>query len=168
MNVSAQAASSLRHDFDALDRLAEAFIACPRPEHFINFKHCEECAEHNETLQSQTPETLTEKHVGNAGWDPVCFVSSEGFAYFLPGLARLALEDSLTEWYCPQFLRHLISNGPNNARFMHCSQRQRRAVAEFVAYIIETRASRLDVECAADDAVHAFEIWSGNSGVSGR
>jgi len=151
------------NDCKALDRFSQAFSACPRPEHFTDLDHCTECAEHDETLRSRTPETLTVEDVGNPGWDPICFISPEGFAYFLPGLARLAFEDSPIGWYGTQFFWHLISNGPNNERFVHCSQEQRDAVAEFLAYLIETKGGRIEADCAVDDAMRAFEIWSGKS-----
>jgi hypothetical protein len=153
-----------QRDCEALEHLAEAFHACPRPDHFTNFGHCEECAEHDETLRELTPGTLTIEIVGNPGWDPICFISPEGFAYFLPGLARLAFGDSFIGSYAAQLFWHLISNGPNNERFMHCSEKQRCAVAKFVAYLIEARATEIEAEGAVDDAMRAFEIWSGNSG----
>lgn len=150
-----------RQDCEALDRLTRAFSRCPRPEHFTNFDHCEECAEHDETLRSRTPETLTVEDVGNPGWDPISFISPDGFAYFLPGLARLAFEDTAISWqYCTQLFWHLISNGPNNARFMYCSEQQRCAVADFVAYLLEAHAAQIEADCAGDDAMRAFEIWS--------
>jgi len=40
----------------------QAFQDCPRPEHFTNF-HCEECAEHDDTLLSRTPDTITRQDV---------------------------------------------------------------------------------------------------------
>lgn len=155
-----------KQDCEALCRLSQVFRECPRPEHFTDFGHCEECAEHDETLQSRTPETLTVEDVGNPGWDPICFISPDGFAYFLPGLARLAFEDSALGWYGTQLFWHLISNGPNNERFMHCSQQQRRAVADFVAYLIDAKAPRIEAEGAVGDAERAFEIWSDRSGVT--
>jgi hypothetical protein len=153
-----------KQDCEALDRLTQAFKACPRPEHFTNFNHCEECAEHDETLRSRTPETLTVDDVGNPGWDPICFISPDGFAYFLPGLARLSFEDSAIGWYGTQLFWHLISNGPNNERFVHCSQQQRRAVADFIAYLVAAKTAQIEADYAVDDAMRAFEIWNDKSG----
>lgn len=150
-------------DCAALGRLTQAFKACPRPEHFTNFSHCEECAEHDETLRSRTPETLSIEDVGNPGWDPICFISPSGFAYFLPGLARLSFEGSAIDWYGNQLFRHLVSNGPNNARFVQCSQQQRRAVADFILYLVEAKTAQIEADCALGDAMRAFEIWLGKS-----
>lgn len=153
----------IQRDFEALDYLTQAFSACPRPEHFTNFDHCEECAEHDETLRSRTPETLTVEDVGSPGWDPISFISPEGFVYFLPGLARLTFKDTAIGWYGTRFFFHLVSDGPNNERFMYCSHQQQDAVAKFVAYLIESRATKIEDVCTSDDAMRAFEIWSGNS-----
>lgn len=146
----------------ALEALRRAFSSCRRPAHFTNHLHCQECAEHDRTLLARTPETVTLQDIGKPGWDPICFITPEGFAYYLPGLARLLVEAS---GYGPQFFWHLISDGPRNARFEHCSPEQRMAVAGFLRYVIEMRADELDAECAADDAFRALEIWSGEEAV---
>lgn len=74
-----------RAPFDAeekLQRIREAFAHEPRPEHFTNYTHCEECAEHDETLRAHHPDTIAEEHVGHAGWDPICFITEAGFRYY--------------------------------------------------------------------------------------
>jgi hypothetical protein len=145
----------------ALDAVRRAFSSCRRPAHFTDHLHCDECADHDRTLLERTSETVTLADIGNPGWDPICFITPEGFAYYLPGLARLSIEAS---GYGPQFFLHLISDGPRNARFKHCSPDQRMAVADFLRYFIDTRADELDEECAADNAFRALEIWSGDEG----
>lgn len=148
-------------DGHALDRIRHAFAACPRPAHFTNRSHCAECAEHDDTLLARTPDTLTSDDVGNPCWSPIAFLSPEGFAYYLPGLARLALDDGdpAADWYAPQFFWALISSGAGNERFLHCSPAQREAVAAFLSYLIETRVEQIEEHCAMEDAVRAFEIW---------
>ena len=74
---------------DLLTEAEEIFGSTPRPEHFTNYRHCCECAEHDETLRSATPETLSYESV-RPGWDPLCFVSPQGFQYYFPALVRLA------------------------------------------------------------------------------
>ena len=81
----------------------------------------------------------------------------------MPGLARLAFEDSAVGWYGIRLFFHLISDGANNERFIYCSQQQQCAVAKFLAYLIETRAMEIEARCVVDDAMRAFEIWSGTS-----
>jgi len=151
-----------RDDFAALKAMYQAFQDCPRPEHFTNFQHCEECADHDDTLLSRTPDTITRQDVGHPGWDPISFISPAGFRYYLAGLARLVVEETSDDedWYAAQFFWHLVSDGPDNARFQACTPTQRTAVAQFVGYIIETRGQQLDDACIADDAMRAWEIWS--------
>jgi hypothetical protein len=150
-------------DLKALDALGEAFRSCARPEHFTNHEHCFECAEHDQTLLRKDVNTLAIEEVGNACWDPICFVSSQGFLYYLPALARLCLDDPKYNhgWYGNQFLWHLISNGPQNARYLASTPEQRQAVATFIEYLIESRSELLDENFAADDALNALQIWKG-------
>jgi hypothetical protein len=152
--------TSTRRDIEALARLSQAFAACPRPAHFTDFTHCEECAEHDRTLLSRTPASLRIDEVGNAAWDPICFISPAGFAYYLPGLARLALEDCAAGWYGGQLFSHLTWDGPGNERFRHCSPAQRHAVAEFIVYLLETRSAQITRDGLDDDCLRALEIWS--------
>ena len=78
-------------DAQVLETIQQAFASSPRPRHFTNYTHCSECAEHDEVLRSRDVQTLRIEDVGNPGWDPICFISPEGFAYYVPALARLAL-----------------------------------------------------------------------------
>jgi hypothetical protein len=151
-------------DREVLEQLRQAFQNCPRPEHFTDFEHCDECAEHDRTLLSRTPDTLQIEDVGNPGWEPICFTSPAGFAYYLPGLARLVFEAPpyVCNWYGNQLFWHLISDGPGNARYLHCSPEQRQAVAAFVKHLIETRTTQIEAECVEDDAIRAHQIWSGD------
>lgn len=149
-------------DFIALECVRQAFSDCARPVHFTNFQHCEECAEHDQTLLSRTPDTIAVEDVGNPGWDPISFITPEGFLYYLPGLARLALEEPPDgySWYAAQFFWKLILDGSSNVRFNACTPEQRKAVAAFVRHIIDTRPGRLDEEDLFEDAFRAWEIWS--------
>ena len=151
-------------DRDVLEQVRRAFGRYPRPEHFTNFEHCDECAEHDRTLLARTPDTLIIEDVGNPGWEPICFTSPAGFAYYLPGLARLVLEDSPYgyDWYGVQFFRHLVSDGPGNARYLQCTAEQRAVIAAFVKHLIDTRVEQIEAECVEDSAIRAHQIWSGN------
>lgn len=162
--MSDHVVSASPEDLAALAALRRAFDACKRPEHFTDHQHCGECAEHDRTLLSRTPDSLTLAEAGHPGWDPICFVSPEGFAYYLPGLARLVVEEApgACGWYGHQFLWHLILDGPGNARFRFCSPEQRKAVAGFVAHLIESRPGLLEAEFASEDALRAHQIWNGD------
>jgi hypothetical protein len=152
-------------DAQILAMVKEAFALRRRPVHFTNFQHCDECAEHDALLRSRDLESLRFEDVGNPGWDPICFVSEEGFAYFMPALARLALSGMAksNDWYISQLLFHLCHDGQNNRRFLACTPEQRRAVAELLKHVVETRAAEVDYERATDDLFHAIEIWSNES-----
>ncbi len=108
-------------DAEALRAIEEAFRGSPRPEHFTDYRHCCECAEHDELLRSRDLDTLGIADVGNPGWDPICYITDEGFRYYLPALARLALAAPLEAggWYMPQLLFHLGYQGQGNRRNPH-------------------------------------------------
>jgi hypothetical protein len=38
---------SMSSGVDIISEVDEAFIGCPKPEHFGSHTHCEECAEHD-------------------------------------------------------------------------------------------------------------------------
>lgn len=77
----------MKNDAAILAVIDAEFGAVPRPEHFTDFTHCCECAEHDEALRSRDRASLRIEDVGNPGWDPLCFCSAEGIAYFFPALA---------------------------------------------------------------------------------
>jgi hypothetical protein len=150
-------------DADVMAQIEAAFGAIDRPEHFTNFKHCCECAEHDELLRSRDRETLRIEDVGNPGWDPVCFTSPQGIAYYFPTLARIALAPPVHGygWYADQLLFHLYSGLRDNKFFQYCSPLQRAAVASFLGHIIETRASLSDKLSSCDEFLRCHELWNG-------
>jgi hypothetical protein len=149
-------------DTQILETIQQAFTPCPRPPHFTNHLHCSECAEHDEELRSRDVQTLRIEDVGNPGWDPICFVSPEGFAYYVPALARLVLAqpDASYGWYGQQFLFHLGSYGPRSERLRACTPEQRRSVVGLLHHILDTRAELVDSYRCADDLFSAIEFWS--------
>lgn len=147
-------------DAEILAVIDSAFGDAPRPEHFTNYTHCEECAEHDELLRNRDRNTLQRSDVNNPGWDPICFCSPEGLAYYMPALARFALQEPLHEldWYGAQLLFHLYQGANYNEFFNFCSPSQRKSVAALLAHFVETRATLAEFE--ADDLLRAHEIWS--------
>jgi hypothetical protein len=111
-------------DDKVLAAVDEAFGAANRPEHFTNFAHCCECAEHDDLLREKTRETITIKDVGNPGWDPLCFTSPDGIAYYFPALTRLALAEPTYDygWYGNQLLFHLYSGFRENNFYKFCNE----------------------------------------------
>ena len=115
-------------DSAVLSEITKAFAAAPRPEHFTNFTHCPECAEHDQTLIDHTPDTISLDQLGFPGWDPICFISVPGYLYYFPGLSRLALEH--TDDYLDQFLFSL-----NHERVEAMTPMQRAAVLTLLEFI---------------------------------
>lgn len=149
-------------DFAALAKVEQAFGRCRRPRHFADHTHCEECAEHDALLRERDVSSLKLADVGNPGWDPICFISDEGFLYYLPALARLALQPSTEPYgrYGAQFAWHLRSDGRGNDRWRACTSAQRQAVGFFLRHLIETRADLADEVAASDDLLAALAYWT--------
>jgi hypothetical protein len=156
-------------DAQVLERVRHAFASCVRPEHFTNYRHCCECAEHDEVLRSRDLDTLSIDDVGNQGWDPICFITPEGFAYYLPALARLAAGDPLPPygWYAPQLLFHLCLDGARNVRVLACTTEQRHAVVDLLSHLVATRADLVDSYGCSEELLKAVEYWSDESGAAG-
>lgn len=155
-------------DEKVLVTIDEAFGAVERPDHFTNYAHCCECAEHDDLLRNRTRETLGVEDVGNPGWDPLCFTSPEGIAYFFPTLARLALAEPTYNfgWYASHLLFHLYSGFKENSFYKFCNKKQREAVAQLIAHIIESRTNLVDEYAATDELLRCHELW--NDGQLGR
>jgi len=149
-------------DAAVMAQIDAAFGAIEPPEHFTNFTHCCECAEHDDLLRSRNRETLRIEDVGNPGWDPLCFTSSQGIAYYFPALARLALSPPVYGygWYADQLLFHLYSGFRDNEFFRYCNPQQRAAVATFLSHIIESRAALVDELTSCDEFLRCYELWS--------
>jgi hypothetical protein len=148
-------------DSDVLDCIDAAFGTSPRPQHFTDFTHCCECAEHDELLRSRNRESLVIGDVGNPGWDPICFITADGFAYYFPSLARLALASPARprDWYAPQLLFHLSYQSKDNRRYRDCTPAQRAAVARFLQHLMHTRATLIDEYALSEEFSRCYEIW---------
>lgn len=155
----------MSNDAQIRGTIQRAFANCRRPGHFTNFNHCEECAEHDAMLRARDHYTLRMEDVGNLAEDPICFISPEGFAYYLPAFARLALSKPQEpfDWYGAKLLSHLCSDGRGNARLLACTPEQRKAVVLLLQHLIETRSQLVDEYGVADDLFQALEIWSDSS-----
>lgn len=149
-------------DIGLLSRIDAAFGTAPRPEHFTNYQHCEECAEHDRLLRTRDRQTLSLADVGNPGWDPLCFITPEGLAYYFPTLARLALAepDALYGWYADQFLFHLYWGYRDNAFLQFCTPEQRATVAALLAWLIEQRAALIDADGSVDEWLRCWALWA--------
>ena len=148
-------------DAEILAAVTAAFADCKRPEHFTDFRHCCECAEHDALLQVRDRDTLRIEDVGNPGWDPLCFTSAEGLLYYLPALGRLALDapDESSGWYVPQLHFHLTYDEAKNRILLATSAEQRRTIVRLLRHIVDTRAALCDDYDCRDDLLAAIALW---------
>jgi hypothetical protein len=152
----------MESDAAVLELVRNAFSDCSKPQHFTNYEHCEECQDHDDVLRSRDVATLTIKDVGNAGWDPLCETSAEGFAYFFPALARLVLAEPIEPfgWYGPQLFFHLTHDGQCDRFISHFSLRQKNAVVTLLSHIGETRQNLVADYMYVDELRVAIDRWS--------
>lgn len=138
---------------EAIAAARDAFRDVPRPTRFIRGTcACDECLEHDETLASHTPDTITMAELGHPSWDPMCAASDQAFAYYLPAMIRLALE----EGYWDQLLFHLNAPG----RVDSLNREQARALLAALWVLAETKldeiARTLDIY-RLEEAIHRLE-----------
>ena len=119
-----------------LEALYQEFSDVEKPEHFTKFEHCEECREHNETMKSANLDTLTALHLGSFGWNPLSFLTEQGFAYFMPRLIELLLQDAKFRSGDPFAESMLFQLCPSASfdRFLSYSPQKCRAVLEALKY----------------------------------
>ena len=141
-----------------LEEAIELFGNTPRPEHFTDFTHRCECSEHDETLRKETLETLSYDCV-RPGWDPLCFISPEGFQYYFPALVRLALEGTGDTYFIDQLIFHLELDGKRNSRYLKFTPEQRSYVVRLLSYIVETRTDEIEEHFNYDALFRTIEIW---------
>ena len=147
---------------NSIDWIKEArqWFAVSKPQHFTDFGHCPECAEHDETLLSSSVDQISIKELGNPGWDPMCFCSAEGIEYYFPALVRLTLATASDEdFYFCQLLFHLEYGGKENRFLQHCSRSQREFVAAFIEHMISTYPDTLEQNLCATEALNTYELW---------
>lgn len=91
---------------EVLAEVRQAFAGIARPATFIRGTcKCDECLEHEATMQGFDSGELPLERLDNPGWDPICFASNDAYLYLMPGLARLVVD--YTEEYACQFLFQL-------------------------------------------------------------
>jgi len=150
-------------DDEVLGLLRAAFASVERPEHFTDHPYCSECAEHDETLQQHTLESLSYTEVGSAAWNPIVMCQPYAFAYWMPALARICLapEDEYWGWYGDILLRSdLRRDGPRNERWAYCTPEQRAAVAGFIEHVIDTRSELIKKYDMEHELLDVLGIWS--------
>ena len=136
-----------------------AFGDLPRPRHFTNYQHCEECAVHDETLRSHDPRTISYEELGNPGWDPICFALPQAFLYYFPALVRLALDGRDRESYLDQFLFHVTYEGEESRFFKHFSREQRQVTLTTLCYIRERMKTEVAECMLGEQLTEAVDLW---------
>ena len=151
----------MQSDAEILALIRRVFSNCPRPEHFTDYSHCPECLDHENLLRSHDLETLRLEHVGNCGWDPICFATPEAFSYYFPALARLALSppEDFYGWYAWQLLFHLNMDGAQNRHLQHFTPAQRKVVGTFLGHLAETRSDFLENHYCTEDFSSIMDTW---------
>lgn len=148
-------------DASIVETIAAAYAGVEKPGHFTNYLHCEECEEHDQTLVLHDRDTLKLEHVNNPGWDPLCFCTPHGKAYYMPCLVKFALADSQSvSPYWQQLLFHLEGDGRDNAFITFCTPQQRQAVAAFLQHLVETRATDVESHNLTDELLRTHEYWA--------
>ena len=140
-------------DDEICEMVNQAFKGTPRPEHFTNYTHCDECEEHDNLLRSRNLETLEVGDIDNEMWDPICFLTPEGWRYYFPALVRISLED-LENGYVGHFLHHLMRS-ENDPSFALFNKHQNRAAFWFLQHVQERHKGL----CDEDELAAALKIW---------
>ncbi len=138
---------------------AKVLFKAEKPAHFTDFTHCEECAEHDQTLIHSSIDSLGFEDLC-PGWDPLCFCSVEGKKYYMPSFIRISIDTADSDFYFGQLLFYLEGDGENNDLFLGCSTEQRKFIASFVGYMINLYPEILDTNFLTDNALRVHEIWS--------
>ena len=130
------------------------------PESYTNRDHCCECAEHDVTLRSYTPKSIGLEQLGNAGWDPICFVLPKAFKYYFPAIVRLSLDSEGANGYLDQFLFHVTYQGEDSRFFKHFSKAERSATLEVLQYIESNMDGLVHEWNLENELKEAIGLWS--------
>jgi len=140
---------------------AKQIFDAPKPVHSTQYTHCDECAEHDETLIHNDRDIIELNASGNPEWDLMCFCSAEGQMYYMPAFIRLSLETLSDEFYLGQFLFHLEYDGENNRLLKICDDEQKAFVVTFLTYIATNFSFVIEKNCCDQTLLNVLEIWSG-------
>ena len=152
-----------------------AFGGSQRPAHFTNFEHCEECREHDDLLRSRDRATLTVKDVENPGWNPINFLTPEGFRYYFPALAKLALSpegDAFLTDFVPFHLCDTLydKEGRHTHRWLSALEASHRhAIREYVRFVARTKREIMEPHGAyAEELDRAVAFWDAECAAHGE
>ena len=98
--------------------------------------------------------------MGNSGWDPICYITAEGYKYYFSALVRLAINDIDTLEYIDLFLYGLVTNGADNMRFSIFSEDQKKFVQNLLIELVDSiPESKIKSSFLDKDFDRALEYW---------
>ena len=138
-----------------------AFSIFSRPEHFTNFAHCEECAEHDETMRSHSLSDIGSNQVGNPGWSPIPFLTEQAYGYVMPRLLELALNNSINNDNDPFVFQYLLALTPlpEHRKLDYFTPEQSTVILNSLYYIRNNMASVIENECCESNLAEAITLW---------
>lgn len=138
-----------------------AFSSFSRPEHFTDYTHCEECAEHDETMRSCSLSEVGPNQVGNPGWSPIPFLTEQAYGYVMPRLLELALTNGTNAHGEPFVFQYLLAltPSPEYRKFDYFTPEQATVVLESLYFIREHMTAIVEDECCDKDLVGAITQW---------
>jgi DNA-directed RNA polymerase subunit M/transcription elongation factor TFIIS len=151
----------MKSDQEIIEVIDRAFGPEKRPNYFVDPSHCQECEEHNELLCSRTRESLSIEDVGNMCWTPLSMCTAEGFAYYMPSLARMSLAEPAYgyDWFGDNLEIHLSSGGENNGFLQYCSRKQKDAIIELVNHLNISRINLFSRLTESEDFYKLIDLW---------
>ncbi len=142
--------------------IRKIFADAPRPDHFTNYIHCEECLEHDDLLRSKDVDTLGFAEIGNPGWSPVAFMTAEAMRYYFPALVRVALDLKLAGMP-DNFLGSLLFFLGNDdlKTFILFNNEERKAVISLLNHLKGSLSDRFGYnEDDSEELVPLIEKWT--------
>jgi hypothetical protein len=123
---------------ELIDLVTDAFKNAPRPEHFTDYLHCEECAAHDPLFRSRDQQSLTLEDIEFCGYFPVTQLTPEGFRYYLPSLIQLALRKE-GDWFLHELATFQLATCSEllPSRLKILSPHAEAAVLQFLLYVKE-------------------------------
>lgn len=141
--------------------LYKAFRKVPRPKHFTDYKHSEECYEHDQILLGTTLETLGPEHVGQSSYSPFPWMTARGFAHYMPRILELAIIGERNENgdLLLQDVLFYLAPGEGTDRFKKYNKHQVAAVYSALLFAKELYAEELEDNFYDEDMEKALTYW---------
>jgi hypothetical protein len=140
----------------------KAFASYARPEHFTDHTHCEECAEHDQTMRSRPLSEIGVAELGNPGWCPIPFLTKQAYGYVMPRLIELALTAGSPDRPGDSFVfcyLLALTPKPEHRDLDYFTSEQRAAIEASLHYIRDHMAPLVKTECCEDDLAMALARW---------